>query len=74
MFPEAFKCLTFELAAISIDDSINCDLIILGYQPWFLSICIPINSFLKSEKTKLIFNVAPVVTLFNCRNVLVNAR
>ena len=74
MFPETVQGVACELEPISIDDSIKYDLIVLGYQPWFLSICIPINSFLKSEQTKLIFNNTPVVTLINCRNMWISAQ
>src|SRR5271168_3103869 len=39
------------------------DLIILGYQPWFLSPSIPSNSILQSEEFKAILKDTPVVTI-----------
>lgn len=44
------------------------DLVILGYQPWFLSPSIPFNSFLKSEFSSILKNT-PVVTIIGCRNM-----
>ncbi|MEZ4929400.1 MAG: hypothetical protein R2777_05250 [Chitinophagales bacterium] len=39
------------------------DLIILAYQVWYLTPSIPINSFLKSEEAKQLFNGKKVLTL-----------
>lgn len=49
------------------------DLIILGYQIWFLSISIPINSFLFSADAAKLFQNTPVLTVIGCRNMWVNA-
>lgn len=45
------------------------DLVILGYQVWFLSPSIPFNSFLKSEEGKRILRGKPVMTVIGCRNM-----
>ncbi|HUH46605.1 MAG TPA: hypothetical protein VLZ54_05580, partial [Arenibacter sp.] len=45
------------------------DLVILGYQVWFLTPSIPINSFLKSDHGKKLLNNTPVVTVIACRNM-----
>lgn len=50
------------------------DLIILGYQVWFLSISIPINSFLFSPDAAQLFQNTPVLTVIGCRNMWVNAQ
>ncbi len=50
------------------------DLIILGYQVWFLSISIPINSFLFSSDAAQLFQNTPVLTVIGCRNMWVNAQ
>lgn len=49
------------------------DLIILGYQVWYLSPSIPVNSFLKSTFAKQIFNDTPVITVIGARNMWVKA-
>lgn len=50
------------------------DLIILGYQVWFLTPSIPVNSFLMHPVAKELFRDTPVVTLVACRNMWVMAQ
>ncbi len=50
------------------------DLVILGYQVWFLTPSIPINSFLKSEYGKKLLKNTPVVTVVACRNMWIQAQ
>ena len=49
------------------------DLILLGYQPWFLSPCIPINSLLDDAAFKEVLNGTPVITITGARNMWINA-
>lgn len=49
------------------------DLIILGYQVWYLSPSIPVNSFLKSTFAKQLFKNTPVITVIGARNMWVKA-
>ena len=49
------------------------DLIILGYQPWFLSPSIPSNSLLQSDQFKKLLKDTPVVTISAARNMWINA-
>jgi hypothetical protein len=51
----------------------NYDLIIFGYQPWFLHPSIPANSFLKSEWANALKG-KPVITVIGCRNMWLNAQ
>lgn len=74
MFPETVQGVACDIEYPSVDTTIKYDLIIVAYQPWFLSVCIPINSFLKSETAKLLFNNVPVVTIINCRNMWISAQ
>lgn len=46
----------------------NYDLIILGYQPWFLNPSQPITGFFNSEEASLLRD-KPVVTVIGCRNM-----
>ena len=52
----------------------NYDLVILGYQVWFLSPSVPFNSFLESEVAKRILKSAKVVTVIGGRNMWVMAQ
>lgn len=50
------------------------DLVLLGYQVWYLTPSIPINSFLKSEAAKKVLKDTPVVTVVACRNMWLMAQ
>lgn len=50
------------------------DLIIIGYQPWFLSPSIPINSLLMHDAFKAVAKDTPVITISGCRNMWINAQ
>ncbi len=73
-FPESFKQIPKSIKAPS-EEILNqkYDLIILGYQVWYLTPSIPINSFLKSEYAQRIFNQTPVLTVVACRNMWAKA-
>jgi hypothetical protein len=49
------------------------DLIILGYQSWFLSPSIPSNSLLQHPSLKAVLKNTPVVTVTGARNMWLNA-
>jgi hypothetical protein len=49
------------------------DLIILGYQPWFLSPSIPSNSLLQNDKFRDLLKGTPVITVSEARNMWINA-
>lgn len=72
--PETVKEIPMELQPDNIPENVAWDLILLGYQPWFLSVCRPISSFLQSEKAARIFKNTSVVTFLGCRNMFVNAQ
>ncbi len=50
------------------------DLILFGYQPWFLSPSLPANSILQHPTFKAIANNTPVVTISGCRNMWLNSQ
>lgn len=74
-FPESFLHIPAKVLPPS-DEVLNkkYDLIILGYQVWYLSPSIPVNSFLQSEYAKALFNETPVVTVIGARNMWVMAQ
>lgn len=49
------------------------DLIVLGWQPWFLSPGIPFNSFIQDTSLQKALQNTPVITVTGCRNMWVNA-
>jgi hypothetical protein len=73
-FPETVRGVPCEIESFQIDTSVNYDLVVIAYQPWFLSVCIPINSFLQTEQAKLLLANKPVVTIINCRNMWLGAQ
>lgn len=74
VFPETVRGVPCELEPINIDVTANYDLVIIGYQPWFLSVCVPINSFLQTTQAKQLLANKPVITIINCRNMWLGAQ
>ncbi|WP_338039228.1 hypothetical protein [Maribacter litopenaei] len=74
-FPESFLQIPqdFEHPSENILSK-KYDLVLLGYQVWFLTPSIPINSFLKSVAAKSILKDTPVVTVVACRNMWIMAQ
>jgi hypothetical protein len=50
------------------------DLIILGYQVWYLTPSLPINSFLNTPEAKRILAHTPIITVIGCRNMWIMAQ
>ncbi len=50
------------------------DLIILGYQPWFLSMSLPTSGLFKTKKFTNILNDTDVITVIGARNMWINAQ
>ncbi len=74
VFPENVHGIPCELEPFSADLHKNYDLVVIAYQPWFLSVCVPINSFLMSEDAKILLKDKPVVTVIACRNMWLNGQ
>jgi len=74
-FPESFLQIPAKFLPPK-DEILNkkYDLIILGYQVWYLTSSIPINSFLKSEFAKTLLKDTPVITVLACRNMWIQAQ
>jgi len=68
-FPETVNGVPCELQPFSFDPGTHYDLVIVAYQPWFLSVCIPVNSFLQTPEAKKVLDNKPVVTIIACRNM-----
>ena len=68
-FPESVQEIPCELEEFSFDPTENFDLIILAYQPWYLSASIPFTSFLQTKEAARVLNGKPVITILGCRNM-----
>jgi len=73
-FPEVFSQKPQSLKSMSAKATNGYDLIILGYQPWFLTPSRPVSSFLQSDDGKRILSTKPVVTVLGCRNMWLGAQ
>lgn len=71
--PETVLEKPIELAPIVFNRN-NYDLIVFGYQPWFLSPSLPATSLLKNEKFLNIIKGTPVITVIGARNMWLNAQ
>ncbi len=54
--------------------SLNYDLIIIGYQPWYLSPSLPATALCKDEKFTTLLKGKPVITIIGSRNMWLNAQ
>jgi hypothetical protein len=61
-----------ELEQFSLQES-KYDLIILGYQAWFLSPSIPVNSLLSTPEFQAVLKDTPVITITGARNMWISA-
>jgi flavodoxin len=73
-FPETFTQKAQALKPLSAKAFENYDLVILGYQPWFLTPSRPISSFLQSPDGEKILQNKNVITVLGCRNMWLNAQ
>jgi len=72
VMPDCVLGVAAELAPFTLKES-SYDLIILGYQPWFLSPCIPFNSLIHDPSVRQVLKNTPVITITGARNMWVNA-
>ncbi len=73
-FPETFTQQALELEPLSTRAFEIYDLVIIGYQPWFLSPSRPIGSFLQSAEGRRILTNKPVVTILGARNMWLSSQ
>ena len=67
-FPESYLQIPQLLKPFELVHT-DYDLVILGYQVWYLSPSIPFNSFLQSEAGKQLLQGKPVITISGTRNM-----
>lgn len=74
VFPETVHGVPCELEPFGFNPDKNFDLVVVAYQPWFLSICIPVNSFLQTDSARKVMKNKPVITVIACRNMWLNGQ
>jgi hypothetical protein len=72
VMPDCVLDVPAELAPFDLKRS-KYDLVILGYQAWFLSPSIPFNSLMHEPKLTEILSDTPVITITGARNMWLNA-
>jgi hypothetical protein len=72
VMPDCVLSVTAALQPFILKES-SYDLIILGYQAWFLSPSIPSNSLLQHPDFKSVLKDTPVITITGARNMWLNA-
>ena len=72
VMPDCVLGVAGELAPFSLKQR-SYDLIILGYQTWFLSPSIPVNGLLQHPAFLAVLRNTPVITITGARNMWVNA-
>lgn len=73
-FPETFTQKPIALEPLSEKAFHKYDLIVLGYQPWFLTPSRPVSSFLQSGDAAKILNGKNVITILGARNMWLGAQ
>lgn len=72
--PETIQATPRAIQPVKVDVNAPFDLVILAYQPWFLSPSQPTAAFLQSETAKQLLRGKKVVTLVGSRNMWLNAQ
>ncbi len=73
-FPETVYLDAPEIEPLAVNEDEHFDLVILGYQAWFLSPSLPATAFLKSAAAKKLLCKTPVVTVVACRDMWLMAQ
>lgn len=71
-FPESYLQIPQPLQPFNLSHT-DYDLVILGYQVWYLSPSIPLSSFLQHPEAKKLLSGKPVITISGTRNMWVMA-
>ena len=72
VMPDCVLSVPTQLKPFQLKES-KYDLVILGYQAWFLSPSIPANSILNNPSVKAVLKDTPVVTITGARNMWISA-
>jgi len=71
--PESVRGIACELQPLSLNGQEYFDLIIIAWQPWYLSPSIPIHAFFQHETAKKLLSGKPVISIIGSRNMWIMA-
>ena len=71
--PESVRGIPCELHPLALNGQENFDLVIVAWQPWYLSPSIPIHAFFQHETAKKLLAGKPVITVIGSRNMWIMA-
>ncbi|OVE81274.1 hypothetical protein BVY04_03635 [bacterium M21] len=74
VFPESVYMDGPKLNPLGVQPDDKFDLVILAYQTWFLSPCLPMTGFLQTDTAAKILKDTPVLTLIACRNMWIKGQ
>jgi hypothetical protein len=72
--PESVEGIPCELEPLSLSGDEHFDLVIIAWQPWFLSPSIPIHALFQHDTARRILRNKPVITVIGSRNMWVMAQ
>ncbi len=72
--PESVQGTPRAIKPLKVDVQAHYDLVVLAYQPWFLSPSQPTAAFIQSDEARQLLNGKKVVTLLGSRNMWLNAQ
>ena len=72
VMPDCVQGATIPLQPFTLQFA-SYDLVIIGYQAWFLSPSIPVRSFLQEPSLQAVLKNTPVITITGARNMWTNA-
>jgi hypothetical protein len=73
-FPESREAIGCLIRPVLLDDIADANLVIIAYQPWFLSPSIPIHGFFQDKRIRGYLNGKNVITVSGCRNMWIMAQ
>lgn len=72
VMPDCVQGIPDELKPFQLKET-KYDLIVMGYQAWFLSPSIPFNTILNTASVKAVLKDTPVITITGARNMWISA-
>ncbi len=73
-FPESVKGIPCKLEPLKVPGQADYDLVIIAWQPWYLSPSIPLHAFFQLPAAKDLLSDKPVITITGSRNMWVMAQ
>jgi hypothetical protein len=73
VFPETVLEIPIQLKPFSVPSAGPYDLVILAFQPWYLSLSLPITAFLQTPEANGIIEGTDMVTVIGARNMWVKS-